>query len=135
MITEDQKIRVFKATIQRRALRLGLVLLFAVAIAMRRNDVTFGLLFGLCVGFINFNLMCWQTERLIYGQHKGSERRAVLSFLSRYAILAAAGVAVWWKEFQPLTALVGFLVVQFTLVTYEFVESMKRRFLSVEKSS
>ncbi len=135
MTTDDQKIRTFKASIKRRAFRLGLILLI-VSLALRQADVTFGFLFGLCVGFINFDLMCRQNQKLLRGLQKGSGRRAVLSFLVRYLVLAAAGVAVFLKDnFHPIAALVGFFVVHFTLITYEFIESLKKRFFSVEKSN
>ena len=135
MTTDDQRIRAFKASIKRRSLRLGLVLLI-VSLALRQKDLTFGFLFGLCVGFINFDLMCWHNRKLLRGPQNKSGRSAALSFLVRYLVLASAGVAVFLKEnLHPIAALVGFLVVHFTLITYEFTESLKRRFFSVEKGN
>jgi hypothetical protein len=135
LTTDDQKIRTFKASIRRRAFRLGLVLLI-ISLALRQLDVTFGFLFGLCVGLINFDLMCWHNRKLLCGAQKKSGRRAILSFLVRYLVLAAAGVAVFLKEnFHPIAALVGFFVVHFTLITYELAESLRRRFFSVGKSN
>ena len=134
MIAEDKKIRAFKVSVKRRAFLTGLVLI-AVSSVLRRIDVTLGLLFGLCVGFINFNLMCRQNQKILKGSQKGSGRRAAVSFLIRYLILAAAGAAVVLKKnLHPIAALVGFFVLHFTLITYEFTESLRKRFLSVEKS-
>ena len=109
--------------------------MFLATLALERKDISIGFLFGLCIGFFNFDLMCRQNRRLLQGPQKGSDRRAAFSFLLRYAIISAAGVAVWWKQLHPITALAGFFVVSLVLITHEFIESLKRRFLSVEEHS
>ncbi len=129
---QENEIRAFRAAVKRRAFRIGL-LLFLVSLAFRRDDVTFGFLFGLCVGFINFNIMCRQTHRLLQGNEGSSSRRAVLAFLLRFGIISAAGLAVLWKGFQPIASAVGFFVLHVSLISYEITESLKKRMLGIEK--
>jgi hypothetical protein len=96
-------IRLFKLSIIRwTMLAAGLLLLVAAAIGKRA--VTLGFIFGLCVGFINFDLMTRFNAALL---NSGRSRVAVFGTFVRLAVMFAGAAAVWYKEWDFIAAGVG----------------------------
>jgi len=124
----------FKKIVKRRALKLGLILLIVAALT-RRNDVIFGLLFGLCVGFINFNLMAYYGMKSLQKDPIKAKRYAIFSTLLRFLIIFGAGVIIYYKKgFHPLASFIGFMNIYIILYSYEFIEKFKSKRLTPEKN-
>jgi hypothetical protein len=107
------EIRLFKRSVVRWTLLAAGPLLVAAAVIGERA-VTLGFVFGLCVGFVNFDLMTRFNAALLGG---GGSRVAVFGTFLRLGVIFAGGVGVWWKEWNFIAAGVGcFLVYPVLLI-------------------
>jgi hypothetical protein len=108
-VNKHDDIRLFKRSIVAWTLRAAAVLLL-VAAAIGRREVTLGLMLGLCVGLINFDLMTRFNAALLRAGGRGS-RVAVAGTLLRMALLFAGVAAAHYKGWNVIAAAVGCIVV------------------------
>ena len=122
-------VKVFKHAVQRRCLKLGAIALI-IAAAINREDVLFGLIFGVCVGFINMNLMFFNLDRLKKDPGK-ARAQSFVSTIVRFIIIIGAGIAAYYKEnFNLWVVLGGFLLTYVSIISIPVTERIKTRFLT-----
>jgi hypothetical protein len=102
-------IRLFKRSVVAWTLRVAALLLL-VAVAIGRKEVTLGLVFGLCVGLMNFELMVRFNAALLRSGDRG-RRVAVIGTLVRMALIFAGAAAVHYKGWDLIAAAVGCFIV------------------------
>jgi hypothetical protein len=124
-------IRLFKWSIIRWTLTAAGPLLLVAAVIGERA-VTLGFLFGLCVGFINFDLMTRFNAALLGG---GGSRAAVFGTLVRLGLIFAGGVGVWWKEWSFIAAGVGCFLVYPVLLAHGLLLGRHKTTASAETKS
>ena len=125
----DPDTRAFKARIRRRGLKLGAVALIAAA-ALERYDILYGLIFGICVGFINMNLMFFNLARLKSSPGNARSRTFSITII-RFAVIACAGIAaIYKKSFNPWAVLAGFLLTYAAIISIPITEGLKLKLLN-----
>ena len=108
MSTPDD-IKLFKRSVVAWTLRAAAILLL-VAVAIGRRDVTLGLVFGLCVGLMNFELMARINAAVLRSGNRG-RRVAVVGTLARMALIFAGAAAVHFKGWNLIAAAAGCFIV------------------------
>jgi len=102
-------IRLFKRSVVAWTLRAAALLLL-VAIAIDRKEVTLGLVFGLCVGLMNFELMVRVNAAVLRSGNRG-RRVAVVGTVVRMALIFAGAAAVHFKGWNLIAAAAGCFIV------------------------
>ena len=108
MSTPDD-IRLFKRSVVAWTLRAAAVLLL-VAVAIGRRDVTLGLVFGFCIGLMNFEIMARVSAAVLRSGNRG-RRVAVVGILARMALIFAGAAAVYYKGWNLIAAAAGCFIV------------------------
>lgn len=124
MSTPDD-IRLFKRSVIAWTLRAAALLLL-VAVAINRKEVTLGLVFGLCVGLMNFELMARVSAAVLRSGTRG-RRVAVMGTLARMALIFAGAVAVWYKHWDLIAAAAGCFIVYPVLWAHGLLFAAKPR--------
>lgn len=128
--TPDE-IRLFKGSIVRWTL-LAAGPLLVVAALIGEPPVTYGLVFGLCVGMVNFDLMTRFNAALMGG---GGSRVAVFGMLVRFGVIFAGAAGVWWKQWNFVAAGVGCFLVYPVLFVHGVLMSRHGTTVSAETKS
>jgi hypothetical protein len=130
-MTTPDEVRLFKLSIIRWTL-LAAAPLFVVAAAIGQRAVTLGFAFGLCVGFINFELMARFNAALLGGSRS---LVAVVGTFARFSIILAAAVGVWWKEWNFIAAGVGCFLVYPVILAHGFLGGRRKTTAPAETKS
>jgi len=102
-------IRLFKRSVVAWTLRAAAILL-VVAVAIGSKEVTLGLVFGLCVGLMNFELMV-RVNAAVLRSGKRGRRVAVVGTFARMALIFAGAAAVHFKGWNLIAAAAGCFIV------------------------
>ena len=98
-------------------------LMLLISVAIGSKEVTLGLLFGLCVGLINFDLMTRFNAALLNNSKGGI---AVLGMLVRFGLFFAGAAGVWYKGWNFIAAAVGCFSVYPVLLAHGFLMGRSR---------
>ncbi len=121
--------KAFKIAVKRRILRLG-ALALVVAAVLGRSDVVFGLIFGICIGFINVNLMFYNLARVNTSPEKARVRTFSTTIIRFVLIAGGAMAAVLKKGFNPWAVLGGFLLTYIAIISIPITEKFKSKLLT-----
>jgi len=125
----DTGIKSFKTAIKRRCLKLSAAALLAVAIFDRtgETDILLGLILGICVGFVNINLMFYNLNRMKISPEKAQVRTFIITLI-RFALIVGAGIAAVHK-FNLWAMLSGFLLTYVSIISIPITERIKSKLL------
>ena len=126
--SEARDFKSFKYAVRRRALKLCALALIVVA-ALSRTDALYGLIFGVCIGFVNMNLMFFNASRMNVTPEKARSKTMMSTFI-RLAIIVGAGIASYYKGFNLLSMAVGFLLTYASIISIPITDRIKLRFLT-----
>lgn len=129
--TTPDDIRLFKLSIIRWTL-LAAAPLFVVAAVIGERAVTLGFAFGLCIGFVNFDLMARFNAALLGGRPSAV---AVVGTFARFGLIIAAAVGVWWKEWNLIAAGVGCFLVYPVILAHGFLMGRRKTTAPAETKS
>ena len=126
--SETRDFKSFKHAVRRRALRLC-ALALVVAAVLNRTDALDALIFGVCIGFVNMNLMFFNVSRMKVTPEKARSKAMTSTFI-RFAIIFGAGIAGAYKNFNLLSMAVGFSLTYVAIISIPITDRMKLRFLT-----
>ncbi|MBN1917000.1 MAG: hypothetical protein JW889_03745 [Verrucomicrobia bacterium] len=103
--------------------------LLVVAALIGKPAVTYGFVFGLCIGLLNFDLMARFNAALMGGS---GSRVAVFGMLVRFGVIFAGAIGVWWKQWNFIAAGTGCFLVYPVLFVHGILMGRHRATVSAE---